>query len=252
MRFLRLVRDGLALAAAALGTTPSCSTKRVPAGAPSATRRGRGPARVDRRWSIPRAIAGSVACMLGCSGVAHSPTEAALSESCYSGPPPEGKPILAPGLPSWSTCYVSGILSAVGEPALSTKLDVDSYRMIWMRTQDPPVIVRVVRKPGDARFVAKVPARDYRSMSYDASGRLTEKQWTELRQAFDEARAELLATPPKNAWYDASYWIMEWSVGGEAAAEKLVPAAKEPKVTAFAKAMLQLSELPMQRSEKFE
>jgi hypothetical protein len=108
-------------------------------------------------------------------------------------------------------------LSAMNEPSLLDSMgkDIESYRLLWLRTFDHPVAVRVWRS-GNEQFltVKKLSGEggyEPGKLVLNKSRRLTQVEWDTFKQMVDKAQFWSLPSvdekeePPQ----DTTHWVLE-------------------------------------------
>jgi hypothetical protein len=118
------------------------------------------------------------------------------------------------GADAFRRAWYSRALAAMGEPSLSGKTtDAETYRLLWIRTWDPPVAIRFV--PNPTAIVLHVVELDGEG-GYDP-GKVSRSDSKRLGR--DESLAVLRALEAADIWnvptndtrlgLDGSQWVME-------------------------------------------
>jgi len=140
-------------------------------------------------------------------------------------------------------CRVSGILESLDEGDLrTTNAETQILRALWIRTQGPPAMVRLVRAASKCILFTKTGAGDNTHIGYYESRVLSSSDCDNLRTLFAEANFAL--EQGSALALDDSIWVFEWSVDGRYGANVVSSLNLPPPVRKLARAMLRLANLP--------
>jgi hypothetical protein len=151
--------------------------------------------------------------------------------------------------------WLSDALKWFKEPVLTSKHPQEVYRLLWSRSFDPPVVIRLEKTNNDVFIYWKLPAsRDALDIAQSAlqfKKKLSLRDWKKFEQSLNDIDYwSMLPSEYKHKSTDGAMWVLEGAVE-EKYQITIRPGDVYPKYTDCLKSLIRLTDLNIPKNRTY-